>query len=208
MSSAEVAVFVVDDDPRVRRSLKWLIESVGLAVVEYASGDHFLQTYSAGQRGCLVLDMRMQGLSGLQVLEELVTAQALPPTIVLTGHGDVRMAVRAMKLGAFDFIEKPYADQEFLDTVQRACQEEKQRHEQREARSAVARRFATLTARELEVLERLLGGEANKSVAGNLGISEKTVEVHRKSIMRKTGARSLAELITIALQHRDHTGNP
>lgn len=208
MNSTGVEVFVVDDDPRVRRALRWLIESVGLPVAEYPSGEQFLQAYSPTRRGCLVLDVRMHGMSGLQVLEQLKRQQRLLPTIVLTGHGDVRMAVRAMKLGVLDFIEKPYADQEFLDLVQRACQEERRLYEERQRRLAVEKRLDALTQREWQVLERVVAGDANKVIALTLGISEKTVEAHRKSIMLKTEAKSFAELVTITLQQRRNRENP
>lgn len=208
-------VYVVDDDEDVRHALRWLIESVDLTVATYPSAEAFLVAYTPGQPGCLVLDVRMPGMGGLGLLEHMHTEGIELPTIILTGHGDVPIAVRAMKSGAIDFIEKPFTDQDLLDQIQRALREDAKLRSQQLERAQVLSRAETLTPREREVLHRVVQGQANKVISAELGISERTVETHRKKIMDKMQARSLAELIQMTLLTQilqssspTHPGNP
>jgi FixJ family two-component response regulator len=191
-------VFVVDDDASVRRSLRRLIESVGLPVECYESAQEFLSGHDAQRGGCLVLDVRMPGLSGLDLQQMLVDKGAAVPIVFITGHGDVPMTARAMKAGAVDFIEKPFNDQVLLDAIGRALERDAQAREARAHQAEVARRLSTLTARERDVMLLVVSGMMNKEVAGELGISEKTVKVHRSRVMAKTQADSLAELVMLA----------
>lgn len=193
------SVYLVDDDARVRRALKWLIESIGQRALDYASAEQFLEAYRPGSPGCLVLDIRMAGMSGLQLLEELRSRGIRLPAIILTGHGNVRAAVRAMKLGAVDFMEKPHTDQELLELVQKALREDAHLRTLEAERSRTAVRLQTLTHREHQILERIVRGHANKVIALELGISEKTVEVHRKKIMQKMQAKSFADLVKMTV---------
>jgi two-component system response regulator FixJ len=208
-------VYVVDDDEDVRNALRWLIESVDLTVATYPSAEAFLVAYTPGQPGCLVLDVRMPGMGGLGLLEHMRMEGIELPTIVLTGHGDVPIAVRAMKCGAIDFIEKPFTDQDLLDQIQRALREDAKLRSQQLERAQALSRAETLTPREREVLRRVVQGQANKVISAELGISERTVETHRKKIMDKMQARSLAELIQMTLLTQilqtspsTHPGNP
>jgi len=198
-SLAKSTVFVVDDDQAMRNSLKWLIESVGVAVESFASADDFLANYEPGRPGCIVLDVRMPGMSGLDLQEHLVRQNIRIPTVIITGHGDVPMAVRAMKAGAVDFIEKPFNDEALLDAIRRAlATEERQRSAQFEHREIQAR-IEHLTPREREVMNRVTDGSSNKEIANSLGVSAKTIEAHRARVMEKMQARSLAELVRMAL---------
>lgn len=208
-------VFVVDDDEDVRNALRWLIESVDLTVATYPSAEAFLAAYTPGQPGCLVLDVRMPGMGGLGLLEHMRIEGIELPTIILTGHADVPIAVRAMKSGAIDFIEKPFTDQDLLDQIQRALREDAKQRSHQLKRAEVLSRVETLTPREREVLRRVVRGQANKVISAELGISERTVETHRKKIMDKMQAKSLAELIQMTLLTRiikssspPHPGNP
>lgn len=188
-------VFIVDDDPAVRDAIRWLMEQVKLKVQVFASADEFLANYIPGTRGCIILDIRMPGMSGLELQERLKTAGALIPIIIITGHGDVSIAVRAMKAGAVEFLQKPFNDQLLLDTVQSALSTYGAIWEQEERRQEYNRSLSTLTKREKEVLNLLRTGKANKVIASILKISVRTVEGHRATIMSKTGAKSLGELI-------------
>jgi two-component system response regulator FixJ len=195
----EAIVFVVDDDRAMRDSLRWLLESIGLTVRTYATAAEFLREHQPSQPGCLVLDVRMPGMSGLDLQAELVQRGAELPTIVVTGHAEVAMAVRAVKAGAIDFIEKPFSDQLLLDRVRQALEIDRQSREVRARREEARRRLASLSAREREVLELVAAGKANKEVAATLGLSTKTVEVHRAHVMSKMAVDSLAELIRVAI---------
>ncbi len=197
--SSEQTVFVVDDDAAVRDSLSWLIKSVGLNVESYASAQDFLDALDPKGRGCVVLDVRMPGMSGLELQEKLVADDVSVPVIMLTGHGDVPMAVRAVKAGAFDFIEKPFNDQVLLDRIQQALKQEQQTRQVEEQRAQVVSRLALLTPREREVLSWVVSGNPNKVIAAQLGISCRTVEIHRGRVMEKMQARSLSELVRIGL---------
>ena len=190
-------VFVVDDDEAVRGGLKTLLQSIGLRVQVYASAQDFLAGYHPEAPGCLVLDIRMPGMGGLDLQERLAQQGVRLPIIFLTGHGDVPAAVRALKAGAMDFLEKPFNSQVLLDRVQQAILRDAEARSRSAEESRIADRLATLTAREHEVLHMLIAGKANKVIAMDLEISERTVEFHRGKIMKKMQARSLAELINM-----------
>lgn len=193
-------VYVVDDDDSVRRSMTWLLESVGHVVCTYASGAELLCAYESGWQGCIVLDVRMPGASGLEVQRQLISRDIPLPVIMVTGHADVPMAVQAMKAGAFDFIEKPFNDQLLLDRIAAAMQEERTRREARMERDGAQRRLARLTPRELEVMHAVIAGDANKRIAQVLGVSIKTVESHRARVMHKLEVASVPELVNLALR--------
>lgn len=193
----EPTVFVVDDDAAVRGGLQQLLQTIGLNVQTYASADEFLASYRAGQPGCLVLDIRMPGMGGLDLQEQLAERGIQLPIIFLTGHGDVPAAVRALKAGAMDFLEKPFNSQVLLDLIQQAIRRDADTRTRDAQESEITRRLTTLTAREREVLDMMIVGKANKVIAMELDISERTVEFHRGKIMRKMRARSLAELINM-----------
>ena len=208
MPRPEPTVFVVDDDRAMRDSLSWLLDSVGLRVRSYATAAEFLADHDPAQPGCLVLDVRMPGMSGLDLQAELARRGVELPTIVITGHAEVSMAVRAVKAGALDFIEKPFSDQLLLDRVRQALQIDLEAREVRRRREDARRRLATLTAREREVLNLVVAGKANKEIASALGVSPKTVEVHRAHVMSKMCVDSLAELIRITLLAGEIRENP
>ena len=208
MPPPEPTVFVVDDDRAMRDSLSWLLDSVGLRVRSYATAAEFLADHDPAQPGCLVLDVRMPGMSGLDLQAELARRGVELPTIVITGHAEVSMAVRAVKAGAIDFIEKPFSDQLLLDRVRQAVQIDLEARDVRRRREDARRRLATLTAREREVLDLVVAGKANKEIASALGLSTKTVEVHRAHVMSKMCVDSLAELIRITLLAGEIRENP
>jgi FixJ family two-component response regulator len=195
----ESVVFVVDDDRAMRDSLRWLLDSVGLPVRTYATAAEFLADHDPAQPGCLVLDVRMPGMSGLDLQAELARRGVELPTIIITGHAEVPMAVRAVKAGAIDFIEKPFSDQLLLDRVRQALDLDREAREVRSRREDARQRLAALTAREREVLHLVVAGKANKEIAFELGVSPKTIEVHRAHVMSKMQVDSLAELIRVAL---------
>lgn len=191
-------VFVVDDDPAVRESLVELFASVGLPVEVFGSTAEFLQKRASDGARCLVLDVRLPGLSGLDFQSELAKLGAQVPVIFITGHGDIPMSVRAMKAGAIEFLTKPFRDQELLDAVQRGLELDRARRDQQKAMADVRARFSSLTSREQEVIAFVSAGLLNKQIAGRLGVSEITVKVHRGNAMRKMGAKSLAHLMKMA----------
>lgn len=192
-------VFIVDDDDAMRESLTWLIESVGLQVETYASADDFLQSYYPGRPGCVLLDIRMPGMSGLELQSYLQQQQISVPVIMITGHGDVPMAVRAMKSGAIDFIEKPFNDEQLLESIRNALAIDDTRRDEQAFKAEVASRLAQLTPRESEVMDMVTAGKSNKEIANELGVSSKTVEAHRAKVMEKMEARSLAELVRLVV---------
>ena len=192
-------MFVVDDDQAMRNSLKWLIESVGVPVESFSSADEFLAQYQTGRAGCLVLDVRMPGMSGLELLEHLAERHVHIPAVIITGHGDVPMAVRAMKSGAIDFIEKPFNDEALLDAIQRAMAYEEQQRNFHSQHVQIKERLSHLTPREHEVMAMVTAGKSNKEIANALGVSAKTIEAHRARVMEKMQAGSLAELVRMAL---------
>ena len=198
----ERTVFVVDDDPEVQDALRWLIESVALPVEIFGSAEGFMNAVGPDRPGCLVLDVRMPGMGGLRLLENLRSLRIHLPVIMLTGHGDVPLAVRAMKAGAFDFVEKPCADQDLLDRIYSALQRDAELREETTRRVAISEQLKALTPREREVLERLMKGHANKVIAAELDISERTVESHRRNIKEKMNVRSVTELARLLVQHR------
>lgn len=197
--STEPIVFVVDDDQAIRSSLKWLIESVGLRVETYATADEFMRSYYPGRAGCLMLDVRMPGMSGLELQEHFAKHDILIPIIIITGHGDVPMAVRAMKSGAIDFIEKPFNDELLLESIRNALVLDVRQRETQAQRAEIAARLAHLTPREHEVMEMVTEGRSNKEIATGLGVSAKTVEAHRARVMEKMEAGSLAELVRMVI---------
>ncbi|MFQ6017422.1 MAG: response regulator transcription factor [Kiloniellaceae bacterium] len=193
--TGEPTVFIVDDDEAVRRFLRGLIASVDLAVETYASAQEFLDAYEPGRPGCLLLDVRMPGISGLELQMELAERAIGLPVIILTGHGDVQVAVRAMKAGAADFIEKPFNNELLLDRIQKAVAEGVHADINRAKKAEITSRMRLLTPRERQVLDLVVAGQTNKGVARHLEISEKTVEIHRAKVMEKMRAKSLAELV-------------
>lgn len=195
----EPTVFIVDDDQAVARSLRWLIESVQLRVETFASAQAFLDGYAAEKPGCLILDVRMPGMSGIELQERLTVQRIRIPIIFITGHGDVQMAVRAVQAGAFDFIEKPFNDQDLLDRIQRAISFDSERRERDTQRARLSALFASLTPREREVMDLVVEGMSNKAVANSLGLSAKTVEVHRAKVMEKMNARSVSDLVRMSM---------
>ena len=195
MSRDEPLVYVVDDDEAVRDSLTLLLKAVGLASQTFSSAAEFLNDYDREQHGCLVADIRMPGMSGLDLQDELNRGGAQIPLIFITGHGDVPMAVDAMKSGALDFIEKPFRDQDLLDRVQQALAWDKERRIENLKTLAIRERLATLTPRETEVMECVVQGQANKVIAMDLGVSQRTVEIHRARVMEKMAVRSVAKLV-------------
>jgi FixJ family two-component response regulator len=194
----EATVFIVDDDAQVRESLKDLIRSVGLRVELFASAQEFLRAHHPDAPTCLVLDVRMPGLSGLGLQKQASEAGLEIPIIFITGHGDIPMTVRAMKAGAIEFLSKPFRDQDLLDAIQQALERSRNAREQQAVTKELRRRFASLTSRQREVMERVVAGLINKETGAELGISEKTVKIQRHQVMEKMGARSLPELVRMA----------
>ncbi|MFQ6024708.1 MAG: response regulator transcription factor [Acidiferrobacterales bacterium] len=191
----EPTVFVIDDDEAVRHFLRGLVASVDLRVEVYASAQEFLDAYQPNSPGCLLLDIRMPGMSGLELQQELSVRGIGLPVIVLTGHGNVQVAVHAMKAGAVDFIEKPFNNELLLDRVQKAVAESVGTYEDRVRRDEILSRQKSLTRRERQVLDLVVAGESNKRIARRLHISDKTVEIHRANLMEKMQANSLADLV-------------
>ncbi|MHC4696195.1 MAG: response regulator transcription factor [Planctomycetota bacterium] len=196
--NSEQTVFVVDDDPSIRRGLRRLIESVGLTVEEYATAEEFLTGYDAARSGCLVLDVRMPGLSGLDLQETLAAREITLPIVFITAYGDVPMTARAMKAGAVDFIPKPFNEQALLEAIHRATAQDAEHRREHARRTEVMHRVERLTPREREVLTAVVAGKPNKRIAAELGISEKTVKIHRAAGMGKMQADSLPELVVLA----------
>jgi RNA polymerase sigma factor (sigma-70 family) len=188
-------VFVVDDDRSVRSSLKLLISSVGLQVESFESADTFLQRKPPDAPSCLVLDVRLRGLSGLDFQGELAARNIHIPIVFITGHGDIPMSVRAMKAGAVEFLTKPFRDQDLLDAVRIALERDRARREQEKEVADLQQRFDSLTPREQEVISMVVSGMLNKQIAGELGTAENTVKVHRSRAMEKMNAQSFADLV-------------
>lgn len=199
MSDTVPTVFVIDDDEPVRDSIGLLLDTVEIPHECFDSATSFLDDYPAQRTGCLVLDIRMPGMSGLELQDHLIAQNDPLPIIFITGHGDIPMAVEAMKKGAMDFIRKPFRDQELLDRVQEALSQDADNREQHADLEAVRARAGHLTPREKEVFERVAEGQANKVVAIDLEISERTVEIHRSQVMQKMEARNLADLVKMKI---------
>ena len=197
--STDLTVFVVDDDEEVRDAMKLLMNSVGLKVETFASGEEYLDQFDPARPGCLLLDVRMQGISGLDVQERLALEQVQPPIIIITGHGDVPMAVRAVKAGAVDFIEKPFNEQVLLDSVHRAIELDGEHRGRALKLADITEHLQRLTPREREILDLVVAGKRNKEIAGELGISQSTVEAHRARVMEKMQAESLSDLMRMML---------
>jgi FixJ family two-component response regulator len=198
MSSGKPAVYVVDDDPSVRVAMERLLKSVGLTVKTFASAQEFLDQTTPEWSGCLIVDLRMPGMGGLDLQDQLSTRQVSLPVIFLTGYGTVPASVRAMKAGAVDFLEKPVDDQTLLDAVHKALERDRGARRDQAEMQALHRRLAALTPREYEVLTFIISGRLNKQAAAELGTTEKTIKVHRARIMEKLQCASLAELVRLA----------
>lgn len=192
-------VYVVEDDDALRDSLCWLVGSAGYAVAAYHSAENFLAYFEPKGSGCLVLDVRMPGMSGLELQERMIRRRQHIPIIFITGHGDVPMAVKAIKLGAYDFIEKPFQDQELLARIEGVMKSDRSSQATRARQHLVASRVAMLSQREREVMERVIEGKPNKCIAKELAISVKTVEAHRARMMGKLDVNSVAELVRLSI---------
>ncbi len=199
-SARHTTIHIVDDSAPVRDAIGWLVEQVGLTCRKYASALEFLEHANKGMRGCLILDVRMPGMSGLDLQDTLHERGINLPVIIITGHGDVPITVRAMKAGAFEFLQKPFNDQVLLDTIHASMEKYRRIWEQEDGVTRVRDQMASLTPREREVLARLGHGKPNKIVAYDMGLSVRTVEGYRASIMSKLGARTVGELIEIVLK--------
>ncbi len=199
MKEAESTVFVVDDDADLRESLGWLFESAGLRFKSYSTAQEFLTDYNPEEPGCLLLDVRMPGLSGLDLQEELRRRGVPPPIIIMTGHARVPMAVRALKGGAIDFIQKPFSDQSLLERIRQAIDLDRRTRQVRMEAAKFAALLTYLTPREREVMDLVIEGKPNKIIAADLGISPKTVEIHRGRVMEKMQVESVAELVRLDL---------
>ncbi len=208
MSAQSATVFVVDDDQAVRQSLEMLIKSVGHTVQTYRSAQDFLDAYDTEKPGCLVLDIRMPGMSGLELQKTLRQRHIDIPTIFITGHGDVPVAVRALKDGAFEFLEKPFSKQMLLEHIRDAIKADEERRTQRGASNKMEARMSSLTERERQVMDLVVEGKVNKEIAAALGLSKKTVEVHRANVMQKLQADSIAELVKLVVSVRSSTPPP
>ena len=195
-------VYVIDDDHAIRESLRFLIESIHLPVRTFATAQEFLEQYDTHTTGCILLDVRMPGISGLELQEHLSAQGCILPIIFVSGHGDIPMAVRTIKAGAMDFVEKPFGDQALLERIQKAVELSIANLQNREALSTLAQRLGKLTGRERQILNLIAEGNANKTIASSLEVSEKTVEAHRANINRKLSATCVADLVRMALMAR------
>jgi FixJ family two-component response regulator len=198
-AAPEATVYVVDDDDGMRRALNLLLQTVGYKTTAFASPREFLEKFKPDAAGVLVLDIRMPGMSGLELQQHLNRLGSMLPVIFITGHGDVPMAVQAMKEGAFEFVQKPFRDQDLLDRINHALEQDKENRGTLAQRAEVKQRFESLTAREKQVMELVVDGAANKVIAIDLGLSERTVEIHRGKVMEKMGARSVAHLVKLQM---------
>ena len=192
-------VYIVDDDDAVRDSLMFLLKTENINCYAYASAEEFLDVFSQEMNGCMILDIRMPGVSGMELQKTLLEKECQLPIIFITGHGDIEVAVEAMRLGAFDFIQKPFHDQELLDRINRAMDLSRKGLDEQHLRQEVSEKLESLTAREEEVMGHVVAGHANKVIAMDLDLSQRTVEVHRARVMEKMKARSLAELVRMVL---------
>jgi FixJ family two-component response regulator len=198
-TSMGATIFVVDDDDGMRRALNLLLHTVGYKTAAFASPKEFLDEFRPDTAGCLVLDIRMPGMSGLELQQHLHRMGSMLPVIFITGHGDVPMAVQAMKEGAFEFVQKPFRDQDLLDRINQALEVDRENRGMLALRADVLQRFESLSSREKQVMDMVVDGAANKKIAIDLGLSERTVEIHRAKVMEKMGARSLAHLVKLQM---------
>jgi RNA polymerase sigma factor (sigma-70 family) len=202
MNDQEPTVFVVDDDPGVSDSIRLLLRSVGLPSEAFSSATDFLEAYDLERAGCLVLDVRMPGMSGLDLQARLQEVGSTLPIIFVTAHGDVPMAVDAVKAGALDFVQKPFRDQELLDKIQKALEADAQARAERRDLAVIRNRLDSLTPREREVMDLVVAGEPNKNIARALAISQRTVEIHRARVMEKMQVRSIPMLVQLVMKAR------
>ena len=200
MENREPTVFVVDDDAGVLDAMRILLRSIGLRAETYQSADDFLEDYDHEVPGCLVLDVRMPGMSGMELQEKLAEMGSSTPIIFVTAHGDVPMAVEAVKGGAIDFVQKPFRDQELLDKIQHAIELDANSRAERESREEIAARIAALTPRERQVMDLVVAGRLNKLIARDLGISQRTVEIHRARVMQKMQVSSVPQLVQFVIR--------
>jgi two-component system, LuxR family, response regulator FixJ len=206
MKDRPALVFIVDDDDAVRNSIRLLMKSLDLATRPLSTAQEFLSTYDPQQPGCLILDVRMPGMSGLELQQQLNVRGAIIPVIFITGHGDVPMAVEAMQQGAFEFLQKPFRDQDLIERVQRALARDQTTRAELNERANVRERFDSLTPREREVLALVTSGKANKVMAADLNVSQRTVEIHRARVMEKMHASSLAQLVRMMMDLEELPG--
>ena len=202
MKEKPATVFIVDDDTGVRSSIRVLLKSVGVATTPLASAQEFLAAFDPAQPGCLVLDIRMPGMSGLELQQELNLRGAIIPVIFITGHGDIPMAVEAMQHGAFDFLQKPFRDQDLIDRIQKALARDRENRAALQEHDRIKAKLEALTPREAEVLNLMTQGKQNKVMAAELGLSQRTVEIHRAHVMEKMGVSSVAQLVRMVLDAR------
>jgi FixJ family two-component response regulator len=205
MDSSQPTVFVVDDDEAVRDSVRVLLKTVGINAETFASGREFLDSYDPDRPGCLVLDIRMPGMSGMELQEQLVARNAILPVIFITGHGDVPMAVHALRSGAVDFMQKPFSEQALLDRIQQVLEQNGRDRQKLANREAIRARIDRLTPRERQVMKLVVDGNANKVIAIDLGIGERTVEIHRARVMEKMEASSLPHLVRMFIKVSEDT---
>ncbi len=202
MTDAKPVVFVVDDDQGVRESVKILLRSIGVEAETFESGDDFMEKYAPDRPGCIVLDVRMPGMSGLELQEKLVSVGCTLPIIFVTAHGDVPMAVEAVKAGALDFVQKPFRDQELIDKIQEAFTENDRVRKKLQDLGRINERIDSLTPREREVMDMVVDGKANKVIAIDLGLSQRTVEIHRARVMSKMAVDSVSQLVQMVMRAR------
>ena len=203
MTDIQQTVYVVEDDEAVRDSLELLLKSDGKPVKTYESAGSFLADYSDQMAGCIVLDIRMPGMDGMELQKKLNDKHSILPIIFVTGHGDVPMAVDAMKEGAVDFIQKPYREEALLEKIEAALEQDREQRKSLDERQEIVRRIKSLTPREREIMDRMIAGQANKVIAIELEISQRTVEIHRSRVMHKMGTHSLAHLVRMVLSVKD-----
>ncbi|POP53912.1 DNA-binding response regulator [Zhongshania marina] len=207
MMTIEATVYLVEDDEAVRDSLQMVLESVGHKVVSYSRADTFLEDYTTEMAGCMVLDIRMPGMNGMELQRQLNSRNSILPIIFVTGHGDVPMAVDAMQRGAVDFVQKPYREEELLGKIQQAIAADAENRADLEEKHKIRAKLADLTPRESQVMELMIEGKANKVIAYDLDISQRTVEIHRARVMEKMGVRSLAHLVRMVMAAEDSSAS-
>lgn len=203
MGEAEETIYVVEDDEAVRESLALLLQSEGLNVAAYEQAEAFLEDWSPDMSGCIVLDIRMPGMDGMALQRALNERHSMLPIIFVTGHGDVPLAVEAMRHGADDFIEKPYREDQLLEKIRDALERDREQRQSLAQKQVILERMESLTPREHEIMERMMAGQANKVIAIELDISQRTVEIHRSRVMHKMGTHSLAQLVRMVLSVRE-----